>query len=340
MSRMRTISLVVLSVGVLVSTALPVSAKGPSGEFEQLFVRTTDDGVTVRVSQSDAETGVPGSQPCKGVGCPPRECAPRGQLAIGFSTEVAVGLGWGQLFQRGDQPLHVVSAGIFGWEFGEPAAYVIAQTGDGVASVRVKFEDGAVDEMRPNGHLVVLTARIRDDAVPYAQMTGPSGTIDAFDRDDKRLARDDVIASGEVALPERCFGGLDSSFPAEKGDPPADEDAARAEITFVYATAYGPGLTIEERAALVEDGDALQEVMQLAADKNPQFRDTITAPVDMVVFIDSTHAAVRFSLVIDGNPVISGIGRAVLVDGQWLVARDTYCRLQQLGGVWCPEPED
>jgi hypothetical protein len=61
--------------------------------------------------------------------------------------------------------------------------------------------------------------------------------------------------------------------------------------------------------------------------------------VEEVRFIDATHAAASFALESEGAQLISGIGRAVLVNGRWLVARRTYCGLQQLGGVWCPEPE-
>ncbi len=32
-------------------------------------------------------------------------------------------------------------------------------------------------------------------------------------------------------------------------------------------------------------------------------------------------------------------GRAVLVDGEWKVARDTFCALMQIAGIDCPPRE-
>jgi len=334
---LRSISMFVLAAALVALAGAPSAAKGGPQDATRLFVRTTDRGVTVRVYRGNLDLGFGSAQPCHGLGCPPAACAPRGSLVIGFSTDAAVGQGWAQLYARGHEQLQAIGAGGFGFEFDAPAAYVVAQTGPDVDHVRMKFRGGGSDEMRPTKHLVVLAAPMHGAAASIAQRMGPSGTIDAFDGNGTRVARRRFSPSSfSTGQPEQCVGGLEEEFPAPKGDPPADEAAVRFAVAAAFATAYGPGLTIEQRAELIEDGAGLVPVMKIAADKNPQYRDLITAIVEEVRFIDATHAATRFSLEIDGSPVISGIGRAVLVDGQWLVARDTYCGLQQLGGAWCP----
>jgi len=331
---------ILLTMTSMVAGAAPAGAKGSPGEGERLFVRTNDD-VTVRVFRaSDQLGGAP--EPCAGPGCPPHKCTVRAALMLGFSTDDGVGQGWAQLYPRTGHSVELAGAGIVGVEFGDAVGWVVAQTGPGVHRVVMRFDGGGRDEMQPRDHLVALAGSVEKPGLAVTGQLLPAGRLSAFNEDGDRVGRarfgpDLSVAFG--APPRRCVGGLETELPAAIGEPPADEDAARGEVSGLYSTAYGPGLTLEERAALVEDGESLLEVMELAAERNPQFRDRITATVEEVRFVDTTHAAARFSLQSEGTQLISGIGRAVLVDGRWLVARRTYCSLQQLGGVWCPEPE-
>ena len=106
-------------------------------------------------------------------------------------------------------------------------------------------------------------------------------------------------------------------------------------MTAVVTATFAPG---GDAAATVEDGTAVAEVGKVARDRYPQYRDTIAAVVDEVRFIDASHAAVRFGLTTNGQGLIPpGVGRVVLIDGQWLVSRDTFCRILMVGGVYCPE---
>jgi hypothetical protein len=330
---------VLLTTTALVAGASPASAKGPPGAGKRIFVRTTDDGVTVRVFRASDEIG--GSpEPCTGPGCPPRECAVRGALMLGISTDDGVGQGWVQVYPRTGEAMDLVGAGITGSEFGDAVGWVVAQTGPGVHRVALQFDGGGRDEMQARDHLVALAGPVETPNLAITGQLLPAGRLTAFNKGGDRIGRarfgpDTSVAFG--APPRRCVGGLETGFPPPIGDPPADEDGERLAVSALFTTAYGPGLTLEERAALVEDGESLLEVMEIAAERSPQYRDRITATVEEVRFVDSTHAAARFALESEGMPLISGIGRAVLVDGQWLVSRRTYCGLQQLGGVWCPE---
>jgi hypothetical protein len=331
---------ILLVMTSMVGGASSAGAKGSPGEGERLFVRTNDD-VTMRVFRASDELW-DAPEPCAGPGCPPRECSVKAALMLGFSTDAGVGQGWAQLYTRSGHAVELAGAGIVGIEFGDPVGWVVAQTGPGVRRVVVRFDDGGRDEMQPRDHLVALAGPVEKPGLAVTGQLLPAGRLTAFNEDGDRVGRarfgpDSPVAFG--APPRRCVGGLETEFPTVIGEPPTDEDAARASVSALFTTAYGPGLTLEERAALVQDGERLLEVMRLAAEQNPQFRDRITATVEEVRFIDTTHAAARFTLESEGTQLISGIGRAVLVDGQWLVARRTYCGLQQAGGVWCPEPE-
>ena len=61
----------------------------------------------------------------------------------------------------------------------------------------------------------------------------------------------------------------------------------------------------------------------------------------VVRFVNDSEARVVYSLTISGpfsgTPVIRGPqGRAIVVDGEWKVARDTFCALMQMAEVACP----
>jgi hypothetical protein len=64
--------------------------------------------------------------------------------------------------------------------------------------------------------------------------------------------------------------------------------------------------------------------------------------VDDIKFLREDEAVVWFSLVIDGNQLgfVNGReGRAVLVDGRWLIERATLADLLGMAGVEVPAPD-
>ena len=63
----------------------------------------------------------------------------------------------------------------------------------------------------------------------------------------------------------------------------------------------------------------------------------IVVTVDEIIFVDPEHAAVWFSIFVNGSPVLSRHrGDAVLVEGEWMMARSTFCQIMAMGGVTCP----
>jgi hypothetical protein len=55
-----------------------------------------------------------------------------------------------------------------------------------------------------------------------------------------------------------------------------------------------------------------------------------------VTFTDPTHADVVYDLV--GTPLKGAQGKAVLVDGKWKVAQETFCTLADLGAQTINKP--
>jgi hypothetical protein len=62
-----------------------------------------------------------------------------------------------------------------------------------------------------------------------------------------------------------------------------------------------------------------------------------TGRVESVQIVDATHAAVRYTILFDGNPNFADQpGEAIKIDGVWKVSRDTVCNLLTNGGITCP----
>jgi hypothetical protein len=69
---------------------------------------------------------------------------------------------------------------------------------------------------------------------------------------------------------------------------------------------------------------------------DPEASDVVVV-VDEVRFIDADHAAVWFSISIDGLPVLRHHrGDALVIAGEWKMARTTFCQIMAMGGVPCP----
>ncbi len=59
--------------------------------------------------------------------------------------------------------------------------------------------------------------------------------------------------------------------------------------------------------------------------------------IESVEMTDTTHAAVRYSILFDGYPQYANQpGEAIKIDGVWKVSRETVCHLLTFGGITCP----
>jgi hypothetical protein len=129
--------------------------------------------------------------------------------------------------------------------------------------------------------------------------------------------------------------------PPREADPPHDEAAARDAIDAAFAA-----MTTREGDALpaVEGGHNLGPSLTEAQSRapghgQPSSPDAATITVDRLRFVSTEEAVVVYTLALVGGFTLAGrAGRAVLIDGEWKVARDTFCELMSMAGVVCPPP--
>ncbi len=95
----------------------------------------------------------------------------------------------------------------------------------------------------------------------------------------------------------------------------------------------------------VEGGSNLGSCLEEARDRHRiTINDTApgaTVTADIVRFVNDREARVLFTIQVGApmNQTFGGrIGRAVLIDGEWKVARETFCEFMGFAGVQCPPP--
>lgn len=83
---------------------------------------------------------------------------------------------------------------------------------------------------------------------------------------------------------------------------------------------------------MLQDGDTLDKAFKIALKLKGNV--TESAKVQTVTLTGPTTADVTFELDGDGAPLIAkSNGQAVYVNGKWLVAKQTFCTLVELGGT-------
>ena len=126
--------------------------------------------------------------------------------------------------------------------------------------------------------------------------------------------------------------------------PPADIDAARAEIQAAYSAHGTPsedGTSIPSVERGHDLGPTVAQAKSMARNRgiDPEASD-VAVVVNEVRFVDAEHAAVWFSISIDGHPVVRHLrGDALVVAGEWKMGRTTFCQIMAMGGVPCPPDE-
>jgi hypothetical protein len=129
-----------------------------------------------------------------------------------------------------------------------------------------------------------------------------------------------------------------SDFPPT-GAEPEGADAARTEIRAAFAAST---TTSDDGQALpyVEKGDDLGPSLAAASERGrgvvPEGETAVTS-ADEIHFYDGQRALVWFSISA-GNRTLLGRhrGEAVLVDGEWKMARATFCGIMAMAGIACP----
>ncbi|MFE9429191.1 hypothetical protein ACFYNO_40320 [Kitasatospora sp. NPDC006697] len=113
---------------------------------------------------------------------------------------------------------------------------------------------------------------------------------------------------------------------------PADPAAATAQVTRTWEDFFSPSTPLSARAALLEDGDQLRQLLQGFATDPRVGRLSVT--VANVQFTSATTATVTYDLSLQGQTVQPAApGQAVLENGGWKVSKATLCGLVVQAGI-------
>jgi hypothetical protein len=192
-----------------------VASAGGAKLFTKQFVRTTADGVAIRVYQTPLFPP-PGAAGCPVVFTP---------LDVEVSTPDVVATVPDLLATTVAAPFKAVSLTLIGTEEGAPVWVVTAEATAGVAKVQATFADGKTDQMAPVGGWAVLA-----HVVPAGDAASPAltGTITALNGAGKVLASTPFpsspfvgqapiagVAPGKTVSPAQPAGGSVSSSAGE-----------------------------------------------------------------------------------------------------------------------------
>ncbi len=121
---------------------------------------------------------------------------------------------------------------------------------------------------------------------------------------------------------------------------PKTRTRPRAEITAAFSAS---GTVSEDGRSVptVEGGETLGPTLTAARERRRDIapeRADVQITVAEIAFVDATHAAVWFSISVDGRTLLAEEhrGDAVIVAGAWKMARSTFCQLMGMAGVPCP----
>jgi hypothetical protein len=279
--------------------------------MEKLLVRTTPDGIAIRVYRSDKSA----------------------ILNAELSTDAAVTYAQDGL---ASDPIGIemYSAGAFGVREQSPAQWVMVQAGPDIASVRVRFGDGSSDQMAPDHGVAVLAHRGAASA----------STIEGLGVDG-RVAASESVPTPQCVEPACTPATLvprsttaTPTLPAP-GAPPADLAGARLAVTQAFAGAFDGSASNEEHARAIDGGDKLISVFEeLRHGPVGASVNKAKTVVEEIAFVSPTRAAVRFHSQLGPDGGISGpyVGNAILTASGWQMTRDSFCRLALLAGAKCP----
>jgi hypothetical protein len=151
----------------------------------------------------------------------------------------------------------------------------------------------------------------------------------------RQLTRADV--SGSILRPG--IGRLRQAV-QPTGPPPANQDSARTDIIAAFS-GYGTLSEDSQSLPMVDRGENLGATLILARERRRVPETPEVVVIDEIVFTESEHATVWFTVSVTGSPIARPRrGDAVVVNGAWKMARSTFCELMATAGVECPPDTD
>src|SRR5439155_7338042 len=104
-------------------------------------------------------------------------------------------------------------------------------------------------------------------------------------------------------------------------------------------TFFAERTPIDQALAVLQNGEKHRAFIQAQIDKGSK-KGASAIVHDVALEDPPTTAVVTYDIAINGNPVLKGsTGRAVYVNGHWLVSEETNCSLEALGNGNTPPPD-
>jgi len=145
-----------------------------------------------------------------------------------------------------------------------------------------------------------------------------------------------LIPLAGVALVAGCggsTGGTASSSSGTASSAAVDHSADTAAVTRVWQTFFSKDTPISQKEALLENGATTMKPAVQAFAADPRVGQ-VSATVQKVDFPAPNQADVTYQISLNGAVMMAGMaGKAVEVNGSWLVSDTTLCGLLQLAAA-------
>lgn len=298
-----------------------------------LVERVTPSGATVRVS-SYGYFGYEGEYAAVDPAsswAPAPWCFPSGELRVALSAAGVIDVGYASWF---DEPYRGLAVYAFdlGRADGAPWQVLVVQPPAGANAVTATFPDGASDQAAvANGVAVLAVPGDRDPTTAVLDLAGVS------DADAAQVGVSDLLGRVDDEYHTSCNPPPPPPPPLPPaGEQPADPAAAEAQLRDVLAALFNSEQDLEQRLAFVDDTTGLADAFeQVATGPFADVAGTAVHTVQELVFTSPTEAWFRYSIDTSITGFANRYGRAVLVDGQWKITRQTVCQDLALATATC-----
>ena len=159
----------------------------------------------------------------------------------------------------------------------------------------------------------------------------------------RRVAVLAVAGAVGVGVLTGCGGSSSGDNSTPPPSPTPNATAEKAAIAAAWVKAFDPTISTNERVTLLQNGDQLRKAIAVSA-KDPNAKGIYfkVTKVALDPVIDPAHptATVTYSIYAKGNktPVLKGgVGQAVQQDGNWQVAKSSFCALISQGAAGTPK---
>jgi hypothetical protein len=135
--------------------------------------------------------------------------------------------------------------------------------------------------------------------------------------------------SSSGASPSSSSASATSASTSASASAPAGSSAAGQAISANWTAFFDAKTPVAKRVSLLQDGQAFASVIKSQAGTG--LASEATAKVTKVTVTSPTQATVTYSILVGGQPALSGqAGTAVLQGGTWKVGLASFCGLLTL----------